>query len=250
MQILYKGPFKTWKEAACNSIGYNSDLILESVLNTTLKVIDGKFIYERDSVGFNDNSYEWQMCSAIYRSLISHSGKFSVLDFGGSLGSRYFQHRSLFNEYEIEWNIIEQNNYVYSANEFINFKNLNFFSSIDEFKKRNKADFILLSSVLQYLSEPRDIINQLIKLEPKHIFIDRTYVSTIQEFNRVYIQSNEFNNTRSSYPFHLFSEKVLIEYFNRYKMVFDFKANYPTKEISSINGKLKGYYFSDLNSQK
>ena len=244
MQIHYEGPFNTWNEAACNSTGYDSELILESVLNTTLKVIDGKFIYERDSVGFKENIYEWQMCSAIYRSLLSHSGKFSVLDFGGSLGSRYFQHRSLLNEYEIEWNIIEQKNYVYSANKFIHFKNLNFFSSIDEFKKSKKVDFILLSSVLQYLSNPSDIISQLIKLKPKHIFVDRTYVSTIHEFNRIYIQSNELNHTKSSYPFHLFSENILMKYFSNYKKIFDFKANYSTKDISTIDGELKGYYFS------
>jgi len=79
--------------------------------------------------------------------------------------------------YNIDWNIIEQKHYVEATSDFIKIDNLSFHSSIDDFKEHKNADFIILSSVLQYLAHPQKVISELINLNPQSFFIDRTYVN-------------------------------------------------------------------------
>jgi len=244
MLIKYNGPFASWNEASSNCTGYDSNKILASVLDTTIKVIKGEYIYERDSVGFKKKCYEWQMCTALFSSLISNSGKLCIVDFGGSLGSRYFQHKDLLEPYNIDWNIIEQKHYVEAANELIKIDSLSFYSSIDDFKKHKNADFVILSSVLQYLTDPQKVISQLIDLNPESFFIDRTYVTSKSNSDSIYTQNCLINDLDCSYPFHLFAEKSIFKMLGDFTHIYDFNANYAPTELPSINARLKGYLFN------
>ncbi len=244
MQINYRGPYSSWHDALKICTGYDSNKILASVLNTTRKVIKGEYLYERDSVGFKKKCYEWQMCTALLSSLNSNSGKLCIVDFGGSLGSRYFQHKELLEPYNIDWNIIEQKHYVEATSDIVKIDNLSFHSSIDDFKKHKNADFIILSSVLQYLRDPQRIIEELINLNPQSFFIDRTYVTSKSTSDLIYTQNSSINGLDYSYPFHLFAEKTIFNMFDDFKHIYDFNANYPPTELASINARLKGYLFN------
>ncbi|MBT3666712.1 MAG: methyltransferase, TIGR04325 family [Opitutae bacterium] len=243
MSISYLGPFNSWEEARKLSSGYCSEKILESVLETTKAVVKGEYLFERDSVGFKKPSYEWPMCTAIFSAMNKNNGKLSLLDFGGSLASRYFQHINLFGHDALEWNIVEQEHFVKAGKELFKNRNLNFFNTIEDCFKEKKIDFVLLSSVLQYLKDPFRTIRELLNLQPKGVFIDRTYVSKICD-SLIYVQQNNEDICESSYPFFLLSEETLISSLNGFKMAFDFKSNYTPESLKDINGNLKGYYFT------
>jgi putative methyltransferase (TIGR04325 family) len=66
-------------------------------------------------------------------------------------------------------------------------KYLRFFETIDDFVKDIKPNAILLSSVLQYLSDPGKIIDTLIKIGSDVILIDRTIVNS-NNVNNIFIQ--------------------------------------------------------------
>ena len=84
-----------------------------------------------------------------------------VVDYGGSLGSSYFQNRYLLNgSISLNWNIVEQKHFVDCGREFIQDQNLNFFYTIEEALLNAKPDVLLLSSVIQYLEKPYEFIEK------------------------------------------------------------------------------------------
>ena len=50
-------------------------------------------VYERDSVLFDTIRYSWPLLSDLLRAASEDQNHLSVLDFGGSLGSSYYQNR-------------------------------------------------------------------------------------------------------------------------------------------------------------
>src|SRR3990167_5203275 len=106
----YFGNYKTWQEALNNSIGYDSTAILEKVKNSLIKVKNGEAVYERDSVLFNKIEYSWPVLAGLLWAASQSGNKLTVLDFGGSLGSSYFQNRNFLEHVNLKWYIVEQEN--------------------------------------------------------------------------------------------------------------------------------------------
>ena len=55
--IKFIGKYDYWKDAKNNSIGYDNDVFLNKLKSQVLKVIDGEFAYERDTVLFKDKLF-------------------------------------------------------------------------------------------------------------------------------------------------------------------------------------------------
>ena len=53
-QLIWSGDYKTWEDAQARCTGYDSEIILDKVKNSLLKVKNGEAIYERDSVLFDE----------------------------------------------------------------------------------------------------------------------------------------------------------------------------------------------------
>jgi putative methyltransferase (TIGR04325 family) len=148
-QIVFEGPFSTWKEASLRSSGYDSKQILEKVLAATLKVKNGEAVFERDSVLFDEVEYSWPVTSALMWMAARNNGKLNVLDFGGALGSSYFQNRVFLDGLsEVNWLVIEQEKFVRVGNQKISDDKLSFCDDIKKIDLKNKPNVILLSSVL------------------------------------------------------------------------------------------------------
>ena len=89
------GDYPTWGEAMRASSGYDAAHILEKVKGALLKVKRGQAIYERDSVLFDRIEYSWPLLTGLLWVASLNENRLSVLDFGGSLGSSYFQNRQV-----------------------------------------------------------------------------------------------------------------------------------------------------------
>jgi putative methyltransferase (TIGR04325 family) len=75
-----------------------------------------------------------------------------VLDFGGALGSHYFQNKEFLKPIKIKkWIVVEQERYVKVGKEKIADGVLDFARSIDEI---DHANILIASSVIQYLEKP------------------------------------------------------------------------------------------------
>ncbi len=160
-KIKWSGNFKSWEEAQEKSDGYDNSLIFEKVCKATNSVLSKKACFERDSVIFHNPKYNYQLLTCLLYIATKEQNKLNILDFGGSLGSSYFQHRKLLSEIDsVTWNVVEQKHFVDFGIKNISCRQLKFFYSIDCIKDTN-PNIIILSSVLQYIRFPYKLFNDL-----------------------------------------------------------------------------------------
>ena len=91
--IYFSGDYADWETASAHASGYDSVLILEQVKQAMLKIKSGEAAFERDSVLFDEVQHSFPVLTGLLRAAVENGNQLSVLDFGGSLGSSYFQCR-------------------------------------------------------------------------------------------------------------------------------------------------------------
>jgi len=112
-KVKWGGDYKSWEDAVRLTEGYNDSDLFEKVCNATLSVLNNKAVYERDSVLFYEHEYNHKILPCLLYIAIKENGSINVLDYGGSLGSTYFQNRKLLNNItSLRWNIVEQSHFV------------------------------------------------------------------------------------------------------------------------------------------
>jgi putative methyltransferase (TIGR04325 family) len=234
---ICKGAYYSWEEALKNCTSYKADEILEKTLKATLAVKNGEATYERDSVLFDKIEYSWPLTAGILLAASKSSGKFNVLDFGGSLGTTYFQNRKIICELsDISWHIIEQPHYVEVAKKYIETSELRFYKNITELDEQIKINLVVLSSVLSYLERPYEVLDSLLKLNPPVIIIDRTSFNTNPDDKDVIrIQTVSPQIYTASYPCRFFNETKLVSFIESkgYKILEKFSSidNFDSRAI-------------------
>lgn len=209
--ITFSGDYADWSEARAHSGGYDATEILAKVLDSTLAVKRGEAAYERDSVLFQNPEYVWPLLAALMWAAARDRGRLDVLDFGGSLGSKYFQHRPFLQDLpEVRWNIVEQPSYVECGQAHVADKTLRFYENIATCLAENAPNVILLSSVLQYLPDPYAALDDLRGIGAKVMLIERTPVASIAK-DRLLVQSVPPTIYAASYPVRVFAGERLEE---------------------------------------
>jgi putative methyltransferase (TIGR04325 family) len=209
-QIVYEGPYTSWSDASMRSRGYDSQLILDKVLEGTLTVRQGGACYERDSVLFHKPEYNWQVLTCLLAAAVERGGSLNLIDYGGSLGGTYFQHRKLLRRIgNIKWNVIEQKNYVDAGRRDIADETLKFYYSLDECLLENSPSVVYFGSSLQYLDAPKDILKRIAALNIRFLIIDRT--PFVSDGGGVVVQRVPKSIYSASYPMWIFSERELVE---------------------------------------
>lgn len=241
------GDYSSWEEVKLISDGYDANIIIDKVQDAIIKVKNGEAVYERDSVLFGKVEYSWPLLTSLLW-IVSQklNSELNVLDFGGSLGSTYFQNRKFLNSIQkLKWNIVEQKNFVERGNKFIKNEVLNFYESIEECTKENQVDVIIFSGVLQCIPEPFKILEQAFKKNFKYIIVDITGFS-YNDKDRITIEKVWPEVYEASYPCWFFSETKFLEFFNKkYELIEDFKGY--VGEVIPIDGipqaGYKGFLF-------
>lgn len=210
--IRFEGNYATWEAATAQCTGYDAEPILTKVLEATLKVKRGEAAYERDSVLFDEIEYAWPVTTALMWAAAQNAGRLDVLDFGGALGSSYFQNRAFLASLpQVRWSIIEQAHYVQAGREHIQDDTLRFYSSIDGCLADNKPNVVLLSSVLQYLPVVDSVIKQVNDSGATIIIIDRTPFNN-EQCNKICVQTVPKSIYKASYPMTIFSlDKFIVD---------------------------------------
>src|SRR4051794_16587839 len=88
-----QGPFPSWAEAEAHSEGWDQPNITEKMLDAALRVLDGLAPMERDGVIRDRIIYSQTILAFLILAL--SRGDESIVDFGGGLGSNYFQNARL-----------------------------------------------------------------------------------------------------------------------------------------------------------
>ena len=235
-RIRFDGPFASWEDATAESTGYDADDILARVLDATLKVRRGEAAFERDSVLFDRIDYVWPVTAGLMWAAARANGRLDVLDFGGSLGSSYFQHARLLAELtEVRWSVVEQPHFAQAGQAVLQDERLRFHESIGECLTASRPNVILLSSVLQYLADPLPMIKELCAVGAAVIIVDKTIVNTSPS-HRIYVQHVPASIYSASYPCRSLSESALLASFGPaygLECAFDSADAPPLRQIKS-----------------
>jgi putative methyltransferase (TIGR04325 family) len=235
----WHGNYASWRDAMQNCKGYESQSILEKVKDSALKVKSGSAVYERDSLIFDHIEYSFPLLSGLLFIAGQKNNKLNLLDFGGSLGSSYFQNKYFLDSLEeVNWFVVEQPDFVKTGKELFENKQLHFANSVDECFKDHSIDVVLLSSVLQYLEKPYVLLAEILSKKPEFVIVDRT--PFISKPDRITVQKVNPRIYQGSYPCWFFNEEKFVSVFkSNYNMILEFDA----LDKANIPSKFKGFIF-------
>ncbi len=248
----FNGDYRTWQEAAAASGGYDADRILARVRDAMLKVKSGEAAYERDSVLFDEVQYSWPLLSALLWIASRGGNRLRLVDFGGSLGSSYFQNRGFLDHLEaVRWNIVEQPAFVECGNRLFADGVLSFHASLEDCLRLHPCDTILLSSVLPYLERPHQLLDRVLELGFEYIIIDRTPLLMWGEWDRLTVQRVPSHIYRASYPAWFFNRSRLLGHFaGRYKRIAEFDSLAGTIRVGGTFASEKGFLFKKVANSR
>jgi putative methyltransferase (TIGR04325 family) len=238
------GNFTSWEKARRQTSGYDSAELLEKTRTAAIKVRNGEAVYERDSVLFDTIEYSWPLLSALMWIAAKNHGILNVVDFGGSLGTTYFQNRLFFNDLNIKWNVVEQQHVVSCGKRELANKSLHFYDTIEECLEEQSPMVVLLAGVLQYLPDPWTFLSTILGYNFCYVLFDRT--TFIKEGkDRLTIQRVTPKIYRASFPCWFFDEnrfRKIVE--QQYNMVAEFISLGGRIEIDNhFRGMYKGFIF-------
>ena len=231
------GHYPSWQAAKEDCDGYDSSAITARVVEATRQVRDGKAAFERDSVLFFEEEFDEPLLT-ILAQIRENSSKKSliVLDFGGALGSTYWQHRRVFKGWNLKWIVVEQNHFVEMGKKEFENDQLKFAFSIEEACEKSTPDIVLFNSVLQYLETPYAFFEAVERQNIPSVFIGRT--PTFEGKNdRIMQQIVPPKIYKASYPSWVFSRASFkTPFIKNNKYVINWTLNTPYG-LHKIEGK-------------
>lgn len=252
-QYGWFGDYSSWKKVSAQADGYDKHIILDKTRDALLKVKSGEAVYERDSVIFDQKEYPFSIVAFLALSASLKKKPLHVLDFGGSLGSTYYQVRDLLTpELCASWNVVEQEHYVTVGKADFEDDTLHFYTSIEGCAAEKEIDFVLLSSVVQYLEKPHAFLKELVAFNFDFLCFDRTAFNT-KPCDRLTLQLVPPEIYEASYPAWFFNQKTFLNHFSgHYQLAAEFPSYVQGEDTYFIDHKPvaygKGFYFVNLST--
>lgn len=161
----------SFANAQAQSTGYDDEVISSQAIAAATAVIEGRGAFERDGLVFTEPDPRMPVVDAL-NSALGGMQAVRVLDIGGGLGSSYWQNKDHLKADSIEWHVVEREELITLAR------------TLPEHPVRYRSDLktaltepwdaIVLSSVLQYLTEPHALLRQVSTSDCNAVIIDRT----------------------------------------------------------------------------
>lgn len=239
--VMFQKKIASFEIARNMCEGYEADQIFNKIKKAALEVKNGKACYERDGYLFYERDYYLQLI-AILLGIYLERGKLQVIDYGGSLGSTYFQNRDKLVPYvdELNWNIVEQKHFVEWGRKNLEDDFLKFFYSINEI---DVCNCVLFGSSLQYLENYREILSELSNRGVEYIIVDRVPVSNESWISLEYVHEPIYE---AVYPALIFEECGLTGLMEKLGYVLEMKWVKDVGESWQLGNKLikeKSFFF-------
>jgi putative methyltransferase (TIGR04325 family) len=219
------GNYASWAAAQADCSGYDEGSIFNKVAESARLVRNGKACFERDGALFYEKQ-EIRILKQNLQNIAQAEGSVRVLDFGGALGSLYYQHIDFLKGIpNLVWCVVEQQGFVdLGKSEFEN-ENLKFESDFQAAVEKYKPNVLLAATVLQYLEAPYAQIDVFINHKFKHIFALKALTSASVK-DRITKQIVHPKLYSASYP---------CWFFNLEKFTKAFSDAYTLKDSDSEN---------------
>jgi putative methyltransferase (TIGR04325 family) len=237
----WKFNYTTWGEAKRKATGYDSSTIVEKVKEAIIKVNNGTAKYEKDSVLFYKDEFSYPVLTCLLWIASKNKNSLNMIDFGGSLGSTYYRNKRFLEHLSpLHWNIVEQK--IFSDCGVKHFSNeiVRFYNDLDECLRNNNSNVILLSSVIQYIEHPYDLLHKIINKRFEYILFDRTpFIEGYKD--NITLQKVPPYIYHASYPCWILGEQKFIEMMShKYEIICDFDS---LDDGNFKNVRFKGFFF-------
>lgn len=190
---------------------------------------------------FDKIDQSWHILASLLWIASKNDNGLEILDFGGGLGTSYFQNRNFLDHLKhLSWCIVEQDKFVKYGKESFEDDKLKFYYSVEEYGQTHKPDAVLLSSSLQYIEKPYDILDQIIKLNPKYIIIDKTpFLDSGKDL--ITVQKVPPHIYNASYPAWVFSYSDFLSFLKKNNYDLCTELDHYRKDIFSINDRISDW---------
>lgn len=236
----FHGDFSTWTEASAQAKGYDDQAGVSRVVEAGRAVRAGRAVWDRDGTLFGEPQLHLPLLNALEQAAAENDGRLELIDFGGALGSTWWQHRHALSSVAVRWHIVEQAALVEAGrNEFTD-DPLSFHFTLQEAMDAGPVGVLLLSSVLPYIEAPHAFLTEIVGRRFPHVILDRTpFVAGGKD--RLVVQSTPPELGGGSYPCWLFDrERLLAPLWAHY----DLLAEWPV-EFDQVDGTAdyRGFHF-------
>jgi putative methyltransferase (TIGR04325 family) len=221
----WKGNYSSFEEAKQQATGYDADYILEKIIGTTNRVKNGLVPYERDGIEYDQIKMNFPLLSTLLMLASQNGNKLTVLDFGGSLGTSYFQNRSFLKGIDrLDWCVVEQENYVNAGKKSFESDELHFYYTVKDCLQKHQPDIIIFNSVLQYISNPYLLLEEVLITEIPHLYFDYTaYFDQSEDRYTIQHVPPIYYGIDASYPCIFFSKPKMFQWLKKhYNLCFEF----------------------------
>jgi putative methyltransferase (TIGR04325 family) len=205
--ITFRHGYPSWQAACDASKGYDAPAIMNRVREAAGRVRDGLAACERDGCTFDHIEYSWPLLAGLLHAGLGRDA-LRVVDFGGALGSTWFQNRGFLGPLpRVDWRIVEQPHYVEVGNAEFRSAGLAFFNTMEE-AAAEPVDIVLFCGVLNWIPDAEAILASALATGARFILLDRTL------FNHGLRPSWAVQTVRepiydASYPVQIFPGSVL-----------------------------------------
>lgn len=244
----FSGNYRTWDDACRASGSYDTEVILNKVKDALLTVKRGEAVYERDSVLFDKVEYSWPLLAGILWVTSRNGNRLNLIDFGGSLGSTYYQNiKFLTHLVDLKWSIVEQKKFVECGQSLFENERLKFYRNLNECVGERHPDTILFSSVIQYLEKPYELLADVIERGFTYIIFDRTSFLKKGD-DRITVQKVPPDIYQASYPAWFFNRNKFLDFLReKYELMAEFDS-FESFRLEDQIAQNKGFIFCKSHS--
>ena len=234
-EIVWNRVNVSFDECKSKCTGYDSVKLAETCLSSIERVMHDNSVFERDGVILAKRDLNLGLLSSLLY-IRNNEADMIVIDFGGSFGSSYFQNRDFVKLDSKNWLIVEQKIYVDVARKSEIQNVFSFYANLEDAITKENVNVVLLSSVLQYVERPIELIKYIRDKKIKYIILDRTSF-TLDEPTFLTKQSVKVHEIKSSYPCWFFSmdevKNILSE---SYQLIYEWSSI----DVANVPSQYKG----------
>lgn len=215
-KIYFSNEKKNWLSAVKSSKSYSDEVIFNKIKKIYDNLSDKNLeFYERDGLILRHKPDEEDLIKFL-KDKIDINNTFEVLDYGGSLGSRFFSNFNFIKNNKIKWNIVEQKNFVQYGNKFLQNDVLSFYNNLEECLSKKKVNCVIFSGSLQYLENYDEILKKIKTFGIRYIFLDNLPLANYAK-HRIFVQNISKKIYKSSYPIRIFSKEFFLDEIKKHK---------------------------------
>jgi putative methyltransferase (TIGR04325 family) len=246
-QIGLTALFPDWEAARSNAGRYSDEAITERMVAAAQAAFASKGTkFERDGAVFDQPVTPYHLAACLLRIAMANDGRLAIADFGGGLGSSFFQCRQFLSCLnELQWYVVEQPALVRRGRELFEGEELHFRDTLLDISAAAQPQVVLFSGVLQYLDDPYGVLAEAVALNPRAIIVDRNPESdNLEDAFSVQALPRYLGSRRI--PCRVFGARSIESALPGYSRAFDFSTIDPDMHADGLLVKMRGSLYEKL----